>query len=536
MKKITMLAALFSATLTGFAQVTHDLQLSIDFENGITDASTQNHATAIVGTTVYANDQWNTANGCIRFSGNASPGEVQLTNTNGSYKVNFPATISAWVNINSFGTAASPIVTTEDHPGVYSGLWLEVSNTGGVITQYGDGGLPGANSRRTFTTIAGIVSLSTWNHIVAVYNSANSVSIYVNGVLYSTTPSGTGAALVYVNGVGTVGKIGSYLKGSASRTLNGTIDKLKIYNAALTESEVLALYYTNHVEHSTLLFNYKMNAGFNDASIYNQTSGQIGTCLYGTDRFANPSGALNCSTTSAVEIQEANGNFKTGFPMTFAAWISVNALGTSQALFANNDRNNAYSGVIIQLTATGNVAINVGDGTVTGATGRRTYVTNSTITAGNWTHIAVILKPAAGLTQYTATVYFNGVAQTMSAQSGTGGAMVYNTTGTVYGKIGAYNGGTASLIALNGLLDDVMFWDEELSANEVMQLAANAGNSIGITESLDGATSSLLFPNPASTSITIEIQNDLINQINIIDLTGKMVLTKNAINTQMCRA
>ncbi len=519
-------------SISSYGQIQHNLKLDLDFENGIVDSSSENQATALTGTSAYSNDQWNNAGACVQFSGTTTPGEVRLTNVTGSYKVSFPATVSAWVKINSFGATASPIFTTEDNSTSYSGLWLEVSNTGAVIAQYGNGGLPGPSSRKTFMTANGIINLNEWNHIAAVYTSASNVVIYVNGIERGSTVSGSASSLFYYNNAGTEGKIGSYAKGATNRTLDGSIDKLKIYGAALGKSEIVALYYTDHGNHSTLVFNYNMDSNFSDTSIYQQNSAQIGTCVYGTDRFSSPSGALNCSTSSAVEIQEMNGNFKTGFPMTFAAWIKVNALGVSQPIFTNNDRTNAYSGVIIQLTGTGNVAINVGDGTTTGPTARRTYITNSVITTGQWMHITVVLIPAAGAAQYTSRVYFDGVAQTMGAQSGTGGAMTYNTTGSIYGKIGAYYGGVASMSALNGLLDDVMFWDDSLTTTQITALYSNSANPVGVQESIVSKSTISVFPNPSNGLFTVDSENDLINDITVSDITGKTIVAKTNLNTK----
>lgn len=531
MKKLTMAAALFFASLTGFTQVKHDLKLDLDFANSIVDSSAENQNLSITGSPSYTNDQWGNSNASMNFSGGSS-GDLRFTNSaTGTYKVSFPATLSAWVKVNAFGTSTSPIITTEDHGSVYSGLWIELSNLGSVHACFGSSAAGLAGEKRFQTN--NIIATGQWYHITAVYKDASTVSVYVNGVKQTTTIVGSATSVSYVEITGTAGKIGGFVKAATNRTLDGSLDKVRIYSAALPDEEVLSNYYATADNHSKLLFNYSLNGNYFDHSIYNQATAQGGVVNYASDHSSNPNSALSCATNSYLEIQEQAGNFKCNFPSTFATWVNINAIGSTQPIFANNDRTNAYSGVLVQVTPSGNIAINVGDGTTTGPTGRRTYITTSTIPVAQWFHLTVVLSPVAGATQYQASVYFNGVLQTLGAQSGTGGAMSYNTTGNVYARIGAFYGGTASLIALNGSLDDVMFWNDSLTQSQISDIAtqyASTNTFVGIKEKNTIENKVSLFPNPSTGLFTIETTGESINEITIIDVTGKVILRKENLN------
>jgi hypothetical protein len=474
-----------------FGQIQNNLLLDLDFENTLIDSSTANQSTSSFGTTSYTTDRWGNANAAIKFSGTSNSGEVRLTDHLGTYKTNIPASFSAWIKIDAFETANSPILTTEDHGSSYSGFWVEISPAGAVLATFGNGGSVSATNRKTFETATGLITLNTWHHIVVVVNSASSAEIYVDGFSKSVSTTGSAINCLYHSINGTAGKIGGYVKGSTNRTLNGSVDKVKIFGAALTASEALALYYVNYNNHSTLLLNYDLNNNYLNSSIYTQTSAQYGTCLYENDRISNASSALTCSATSAIEIQEATGNFKTNFPMTFATWIKLDGLTAVNPIFTNDDNTSTYSGMWIQVGSDGKLSVSIGDNTGIGASDRRSYTTVSSVLSANstWNHLAVVLKPATGTTQFKAEVYINGILKPVGAQTGSGGLITYNTTSGNWGKLGNYTKGSSTTYTLDGALDGAMFWDDSLSQKQILNIINNYHNTC-LTAPLVTATAS----------------------------------------------
>ena len=80
-----------------------------------------------------------------------------------------------------------------------------------------------------------ILNDGEWHHIVAIYDSSLTLSLYVDGVLQSGSDSG-----IYVK-TGNSLLLGRYRR-SVSQSFLGSIDDLRIYDRALTESEVADLF------------------------------------------------------------------------------------------------------------------------------------------------------------------------------------------------------------------------------------------------------------------------------------------------------
>src|SRR3989344_1794365 len=216
--KITLLAlVLFSGVL--FSQVNHNLVLALDFENvidGIVDSSSAGQTVSSFGTVANSTDKWNNTNAALSLGGLSVPGEVRLTDHLGSYKVQIPATISAWVYLNSFGTAKIPVFTTEDHSSKYTGLWLGINTSGAVEACYGNNVGNTVSHFKSAITSTNPISVGNWYHIVAVYNSTSSIDIYVNGVKQNVNYAGGAGTCAYSMVSGTPGKVGAFVKGTTT--------------------------------------------------------------------------------------------------------------------------------------------------------------------------------------------------------------------------------------------------------------------------------------------------------------------------------
>jgi YD repeat-containing protein len=86
-------------------------------------------------------------------------------------------------------------------------------------------------------TVANCVSSNKWNHVVATYGTDRKIRIYVNGILKGTSSTFTGGdgKIYYYTSSVTIGK--GDITGWR-RAFNGKIDEVKIYNRALTETEI----------------------------------------------------------------------------------------------------------------------------------------------------------------------------------------------------------------------------------------------------------------------------------------------------------
>ncbi len=151
-------------------------------------------------------------------------------------------TVMAWVKVND--TNGDQRVFADDF-----------NNTGGWALSVGDSGLPGIVRffSRSLTPItldtAVIYSAGTWHHLAAVHRlTTKQRLIYVDGALSALDP-----APGYTGTWGTDSgdaSIGGELDGSSEGVpqwrLGGGIDELRVYDRALTESEIAAVMAERH--------------------------------------------------------------------------------------------------------------------------------------------------------------------------------------------------------------------------------------------------------------------------------------------------
>lgn len=139
-----------------------------------------------------------------------------------------------------FGTAAQPEVTASAFIRINSGYGLVMisNSTTGFFWYAGLSGAAVAGQRLYIgnTPFPGLNSVtaipSGWNHIAFTYNRT-AVVFYLNGVNVGTATGVNDPA--FNNQVFQIGGYGS------AETLNGQLDDIRIYNRALTESEIKLL-------------------------------------------------------------------------------------------------------------------------------------------------------------------------------------------------------------------------------------------------------------------------------------------------------
>ena len=166
-------------------------------------------------------DRFGNANKAYYFNGNAyiliNP-EIYLT----SY------TISAWVLLTS--SSEMRVFSNACFGSCYSGA-VELG-TNGTVWALNQNGM---NQSQLNTNIS--VSTNQWTHIVATFNNSNTSSkIYINGIessrnIVMLTPNQNP---IYNYRIG--------CSGNGLRCFNGSIDDVRVYNRALTQREINALY------------------------------------------------------------------------------------------------------------------------------------------------------------------------------------------------------------------------------------------------------------------------------------------------------
>jgi hypothetical protein len=148
------------------------------------------------------------------------------------------ATFEAWVFLNSAPTEIASVFnkwsqTADDEYllGINPNqtLFFAWQTTGGYTW-----GTPSFNEARG----TGQVPLNTWTHI-ALVRSGGTLSFYLNGVLDGSVTAAD--ANPFRNGITSL-RIGGQSRGGANRFFNGSLDEARLYNRALSASEVFDLY------------------------------------------------------------------------------------------------------------------------------------------------------------------------------------------------------------------------------------------------------------------------------------------------------
>jgi hypothetical protein len=182
--------------------------------------------------TIYNSASTTTYNGYNVLQLNSTSSQY-FTYTSGYTTMGTAVTFDAWFYSKSAGTAQ--VVISEFGQSGYSGGWnddimgMNTTNILGGVYCAGNGGQ--------------VPSISSWNanqwyHVVFTY-SANTLTLYINGVnqgSVTSTRSTTPTTLYYAFGYPD-SSAGYYLSG-ANGYFNGYIGAIKLYSAALTQTQV----------------------------------------------------------------------------------------------------------------------------------------------------------------------------------------------------------------------------------------------------------------------------------------------------------
>src|SRR5467141_1787422 len=203
------------------------------FNEGSGNTTADASGNANVGT--LSGPSWTTAGRYgYALSFNGTNAYVEAANSN-SLNPGTAATFSAWVNVLAANANISSVINkwsqTSDDEYLFG---LDSSNRLTFAWQTTGGNVWG---RPSYNIVSGNVQvpLGTWTYITVVRNGP-AISFYVNGNLDATF-SAAADANPFQNGINTL-RIGGQNRGGMTRVLNGTIDEVRMYNQALTPTQI----------------------------------------------------------------------------------------------------------------------------------------------------------------------------------------------------------------------------------------------------------------------------------------------------------
>ncbi len=307
-------------------------------------------------------------------------------------------------------------------------------------------------------------TLSGWAYYTMVFDgtetgNANRLKLYINGVQQTLTFTGT---IPTTTPTAATNRIG--MEPHNSFSMNGEIDEVRIYNTALSNAEINALFATSprqKVNVSQIKTNTTLDNGLLGFWTFD---GNDMTSSSALDRsgYGNTATAVSTAPTigkvrqglffeAGAYVNAGSGpNLFTGTGnMSMSVWVKTVDTGDSQMMLFNGDET-ANNSVYLWKNASGNVEF----GTYGAGAGSVPSFSKSQIQDGHWHHL---VGTKAGNTM---SVYLDGVLKDSDAVSG------IDITAGYYRMGGTVTAG----FSYNGALDEVRHYNRALSASEVKQL------------------------------------------------------------------
>lgn len=233
---VALLTVVVGANSSGEAATLDEgLLVFYPFNGNALDASPNGHHGTVAGPTL-TEDRYGRPNMAYQFDG-----VDDYINIGNQVKPNFPLTVTAWVRPDSSSAGDHTIFRSDTWTAtqVY-GVLMGFRDGGTLYAYIGSGAWQLDNWRLWVTTTPGGVPVNQWSHIAVEWLGFDTRRFYVNGVLqpakFDAMGNGTTIGASTANGaIGALDYVG-FPAGFA-----GKLDEVRVYNRALSASEVLAL-------------------------------------------------------------------------------------------------------------------------------------------------------------------------------------------------------------------------------------------------------------------------------------------------------
>ena len=318
-----------------------------------------------------------------------------------------------------------------------------------------------------------------WTH-VAITVTPSEVKYYKNGVNVKTT------SITNTSTVSSANNTTLMYNAQYNRYNSGTLDQVRIYDTALSSSNVALLYAETSATSSTLnyptgtggiaLYEFSGNANSTSSSANNGTATDVlyafnGTATdvtYGNGRFNE---AANFNGSSSYITLPTGVDKNNNFTLSF--WVNFNTLSDYDSLITLQLNYRIYTNAM-------------SDGRLFFYDGNTTLSTSAgAVATGNWYNI-VVTKSSTLVNGKGMIIYVNGV--DVANNSVTANAI--NNTSAGLNLLGAYNASPGgNYFYLDGNVDQVRIFSSALAAGDVEDLY----NEHFQTKFTDGSDTALMF-------------------------------------------
>jgi hypothetical protein len=308
--------------------------------------------------------------------------------------------------------------------------------------------------------------LNTWIHLCVAYSNADGGYLYTNGIAVDSIDGtgddlGTNTETVYIGG-----------RSGASDIMDGKLDEVRIYNRALSASEIKALYdgskqtVVNKTNKSVLTNGLVGHWTFDGKDIY-QTSaldssgqGNTGTLTNGPTPIIGKIGqALNFDGSDDYVVLPDEGLPNGASAASFSAWVYPKAASSGAVISSMGNNWKVNTEYVFSARSGTKIELSIIDSAADLALGK--YTTNNVISLNEWSHIVAIWRGGNDI-----DFYANGVQiTTLTTQSSENPTSLTDTG--IETRIGRRQDGFEQM---NGYIDDVRVYNRALSADEVKVL------------------------------------------------------------------
>ncbi len=335
-------------------------------------------------------------------------------------------------------------------------------------------------------TSSNAMNLGEWTHytVVVTRGSVDTVKTYINGE-YEGTSLSISSITGNINAGGDFYPMGF---DSSSLQMIGSINEIAIFKGvALSLDEIEELYNNGtpldaltHSQSSNLNAYWRNNGlgswadltGTNNPIVPQSNCTETMLITEGVDSSRDSQGFLmnRQRLTNSLNLPlfgeddpTVDDNASTNYAdvetvinddvFSVSCWFKPSHSGETQQLVCNRDSGD--EGWVLMSDSSNNIEFKIGDGTDT-----VTVDTGANITVGTWVHIAVTYAGSAGAIK----TYINGAATATGTATNVGNMSSISSTM----RIGARSF-TSPMNGVQGEVDDVLYYDDVLSATEVLR-------------------------------------------------------------------
>jgi len=346
-------------------------------------------------------------------------------------------TVAAWCNVSTTGAENSIFEFTDTNSGNNQSIVLLSAGNASNSSRF----LIRNTTSNEYSYAPSGTPATGWNHYCLTFDGSTAKS-YINGIEVDS------ASFSITNTIASTSEVLLGLS-ATDRFLNGKIDQVRIFNKAISGTNVATLAaetYASSTKSTTDIF-----SDGSGVALYELDEDSFSSNFEKGAVFPNPSSSLSDGIISGYTPSDMN---TTSY--TFSQWVNFSTISGEQYIFSNfKNTSGSYGFYAIKLQGVGNVVVDLFN-----TSNVNTRITSTAFSAGQWYHIALTWNHSTKVMKF----YIDGsLDQTSSALSGT---VSTNNNGLSYGRSDA----AAVNDFFTGKLDQARIYTSELSASDITKL------------------------------------------------------------------